>query len=153
MKLNLGCGDHPLEGYVNVDLHSDSADVKGDIRELTFEGVEEVVMSHVLEHMPWKETCDVLERVHSWMIDGGVLSVEVPDMQAVFERGVFDMDAQIATYGIQSAPGEIHMAGFTDVMLADAINQSGFTTQEVRRFVSQHPARRNFPCIEAVALA
>lgn len=151
VKLNLGCGEFTMPGYINVDIKP-PADAIGDFtKDFDFHDVEEVVMSHILEHIPWSRTLETLKLVHSWMRPGAQLTVEVPDMQTVFERGVFDVAAQIATYGIQSSEGEYHMAGFTDELLRSALEQCGFTVKETRRFTSEHPARPGFPCLEAVA--
>lgn len=153
MRLNLGSGDWPLEGYVNVDLYSDNADVNGDFTEMDFEYVEEIEMSHILEHIPWSKMTPTMERVHSWMVPGGAIRIEVPDMQFFIERGVYDLAAQIAFYGIQSAPGEYHMAGFTEATLRQLLAETGFTVRSTRRFFSDHKARPNFPCLEATATA
>jgi len=56
MKLNLGCGVNHLQGYVNVDVHpAAKPDVVHDLEHFPwpFEAgsVDEVVLSHVLEHL------------------------------------------------------------------------------------------------------
>ncbi|TXH51087.1 MAG: hypothetical protein E6Q97_19150, partial [Desulfurellales bacterium] len=66
MKLNLGSGDYPLEGYINLDAkHSDQLfplvpnRYPGDgIPQggLTSNSADEVRASHVLEHFPHGQT-------------------------------------------------------------------------------------------------
>jgi len=56
MKLNLGCGRSPMEGWVNVDsVALEGVDVVADLEEgkLPFEdeSVDEIHASHVLEHI------------------------------------------------------------------------------------------------------
>ena len=153
MKLNLGCGQFKMDGFVNVDLHADNADVKGDFTEMDFEDVEEVEMSHILEHLAWNRTNEVLNRVRSWMVPGAPIRIEVPDIQFFIERGILDLAAKIAIYGIQSAPGEYHLTGFTEFTLRAELEKAGFTVTSSRRFSSDHPARPNFPCIEMTAVA
>src|ERR1700674_2630743 len=54
IKLNLGCGDRQLPGYVHVDKFG-KPDVLRDLEIFPWpwrnDSVEEVVMSHVLEHL------------------------------------------------------------------------------------------------------
>src|SRR5271157_5306311 len=55
LKLNLGCGHIPLEGYVNVDRRElPGVDVVADVGDLPFEegGVQEISSAHLLEHFP-----------------------------------------------------------------------------------------------------
>jgi hypothetical protein len=151
-KLNLGCGEFTLPGYINVDIQP-PADVIGDFLQMEFSAVTDVVMSHILEHISWQETAAVLKKVHSWMVPGGTILVEVPDMDAVMARGTYDQFAEIAIYGIQSAIGEFHLAGFNLGKLTSFLTTAGFTVTSNRAFISDHPARPGFPCIEAIGEA
>lgn len=150
MRLNLGCGWVPLEGYVNVDAHC-PADVQGDIRELDFSDVEEVRMDHLLEHLPHAETVQVLKRVRSWMRLGAPIAVEVPDMAAIMEnpRGTWLTDI----YGTQSHQGEFHMSGFDVHSLSHALFAAGFSDVTARAFVSDNLQREGLPCVEAIGRA
>ncbi|PIX28535.1 MAG: hypothetical protein COZ64_02880 [Candidatus Brennerbacteria bacterium CG_4_8_14_3_um_filter_43_14] len=60
IKLHLGCGTIILDGYVNIDiLPAQGVDVISDVRKLVGYGdasVDEVYLSHVLEHFSWKDT-------------------------------------------------------------------------------------------------
>ena len=152
-RLNLGSGAYPKEGFTNVDIEDAHADVIGDFTKMEFAGVEEVEMSHVLEHISWQSTAAVLRLVRSWMVDGGSIRIEVPDMEAIMARGIFDIAAQIAIYGIQSAQGEFHLAGFTWNSLRAHMLDAGFSVVSGRSFASGHPERIGFPCLEVIGTA
>jgi hypothetical protein len=59
LKLDLGCGQNPREGFDGVDIHGDKA--KHRVNLFTFpwpfadESVEEIFASHLLEHVPARE--------------------------------------------------------------------------------------------------
>jgi predicted SAM-dependent methyltransferase len=151
-RLNLGSGRYPVDGWTNVDLVC-PADIQGDFRDLDFAGVREVQMKHMLEHISWRETDQVLRHIRSWMADGGRLIVEVPDMDAILKLGTEHPLWFKYVYGDQSHDGEYHRAGFTLVMLYDALHQSGWRNVSVHRFASTHSGREGMPCLLAEAWA
>lgn len=152
LRINVGSGMFPLDGFVNVDQY-EPADVRGDFTKLAFENVDEVVMSHVLEHIAWPRTIEVLRHVRGWLKPGGKLTVEVPDMEVILSLGTGNPWWVSWVYGESSHPGEEHRAGFNAALLVAVLIEAGFhvETTLLRRFLSEHPARRGFPCIEAVA--
>lgn len=152
MRLNLGSGGYPLPGYVNVDV-VEPADVVGDFTAMTFRDVGEVRMSHVLEHIGWRRTGETLARVRSWMNADARLTVEVPDMAVLFALGPSYPAWQQWLFGEQSHGGEVHLAGFTLASLREAVAVAGFTVETERTFLSEHPARPGYPCVEVVARA
>ena len=54
MRLNLGSGQHPQPGYINVDKFG-SPDVRADLEQFPWpwpdSSVREIVLTHVLEHL------------------------------------------------------------------------------------------------------
>jgi len=86
MKLNLGCGDRPLKGYINIDNRPGVGDVNEDVFTLPSfspQSVEEIAASHVLEHASYDRTHAVLQRWHELLVPGGILHVAVPDFDKV----------------------------------------------------------------------
>lgn len=153
-RINIGAGNYPLKGFTNYDAHTAGAGVhETDVFELTLRDVDEVNLSHVLEHISWRRTVELLARIHSWMADGGTLTVEVPDMELILPRGCEHPLWFKYIYGDQSHDGEYHKAGFTHQMLRADLVTAGWMVVMVRRFESEHPGREGMPCLEAVARA
>lgn len=81
LKLNLGAGNQPLEGYVNLDGK------EGDeIFPLRYSDVDEIRASHVLEHFGQEESVDVIFDWVSCLKPGGVLKIAVPDFDDLVRR-------------------------------------------------------------------
>lgn len=152
MKVNLGCGEFPQEGWTNVDLYP-PAEVIGDMRELHFEGVEEVNMDHSLEHISWHDVVALLGNIRSWMVPGGTLRIEVPDMAEIMRRGEGDALWMVYTYGAQSSEGEYHRSGYSVAVLTGLLAQTGWRVSESRCFLSEHKYRPGMPCLEVRASA
>ncbi len=152
MKLNLGCGWFPLPGYVNIDEHC-PADIQADFRALTFSGVDAINMSHLLEHLSWRETLSALTQLRGWLHSGGTLTVEVPDMEAILALGTEFHDWVRYVYGSQQNEGEYHRAGFTADSLTTLLESAGYQDVTARRFLSEFRTRPGMPCVEAVGHA
>jgi SAM-dependent methyltransferase len=83
IKLNLGCGSRLLPGYLNVDKFG-APDLRWDLETFPWpwrdDSVEEVVMSHVLEHLG--ATADVfigiMREIYRVCRDGAILRISVP---------------------------------------------------------------------------
>jgi len=151
--LNLGCGKFPMDGYVNVDMHEDDADITGDFMEMTFENVDGIVLSHVLEHFSFRDTVNVLTKLHDWLKPGGKLVVEVPNIDILLKLDTSNPGWQMGIYGAQVHDGEYHKTGFTLEDLIRYLAQCGFVIVTARTFLSENRERRGYPCIEVVALA
>ena len=92
IKLNLGCGDKILQGYINVDVASERAgkkpDVVSDIRKLTFDDnyADEILSVHVIEHFWRWEVYDTLKEWIRVLKPGGKLVIECPNLQSACEE-------------------------------------------------------------------
>jgi predicted SAM-dependent methyltransferase len=92
IKLNLGCGGRPMKGWINLDNYdyekNDSSrsgsiyDIKMDIRELDVDDttVDEILLSHVIEHFVRWETIKMLKHYFNKLKHGGKIIVEMPDL-------------------------------------------------------------------------
>jgi hypothetical protein len=150
VRVNLGCGGYPLDGYTNIDLFP-PADLIGNFMEMTFEDLEEVTMVHSLEHLPWVQTPAVLSRIKSWLAPGGSLTIEVPDMETIMGYGAGNSCWLQWVYGCQAHEGEYHKAGFTKNLLWGLLELQGYTVTSAETFLSDHPMRIGFPCLRVTA--
>ncbi len=83
MKLNLGCGDKPRPGYVNVDACG-TPDVVCDLSRFPWPwddaSAEEVLAEHFLEHVEDFEA--TMTEIHRVLGPGGILRFTVPHFRS-----------------------------------------------------------------------
>lgn len=98
IKLNLGCGDHCLEGYVNVDLYSAKADISDDITDLRHVyarfgagNADEIYSAHSLMCVPEGKMMDTLLAWKGLLREGGRLVVETTDLDRQIGEYVRDV--------------------------------------------------------------
>lgn len=152
LRLNLGCGAFPTDGFINVDVREIEGvvDVVADLGHLPFEqgSVAEILASHVLEHFPEEELARrLLPYWVSLLKPDGVLRAIVPDAEAMMRswaegRTTFD-DLRLVTFGGQEYDGDFHFTMFTVDSLADRMREAGLGEVEVVAI-----ARRNGLCYE-----
>jgi len=75
MKLNLGCGESKREGYINLDY----PEINLEKIPYPFDdnSVDEVLLSHVLEHL-WIKPTLVIEEIHRILKPDGILILKLP---------------------------------------------------------------------------
>lgn len=105
MKLNLGCGDKKLIGYVNVDINPDvNPDVLFDIANdglswVDDESVDEVRAYDFLEHIPLGRTIFVIEEIYRVLKVGGKFEHHTPSTDG---RGAFQDPTHLSFWNINS---------------------------------------------------
>ena len=144
--LEIGPGTHP------VDCRWDTMDMKGrptfihDVRILPLpvqSGKYDLVyMSHILEHVPWFQTIDLLEEVHRILKGNGTVEIWVPDFEKIVQAYIRQkpgdswfkfnpakdfmtwINGRLFTYG----PGEEnwHRATFDESYLREHLKKAGF---------------------------
>ena len=133
IKLDIGCGINPAEGYTGVDYY-----VKGEgiinapMWELPFntDTVEEIRSSHALEHCPKRMIPVTLAEWKRVLAPGGRLLLFVPDLEWCVKEWLKrkSNDWYLDTiFGNQDHPGEFHMTGFTDDIGYGYLEDAGFT--------------------------
>lgn len=135
MKINLGSGGKPQDGYVNVDSESRTGvDVVADagcyLAGLHDSSVEEVLSVHMIEHLTPAQWHDLIRQIERVLVRGGRVIIECPDMKRVCECFASDTLGLRATwwhhciYG-DPANGGAHRQAFWMQRLRDDIEATG----------------------------
>jgi predicted SAM-dependent methyltransferase len=88
LRLHLGSGGHPLEGWVNVDVVGMGPDLRWDLtRRLPFPdgSAQAVFLEHVCEHFPLAAVLELLAESRRLLAPGGIVRVGVPDFGRYLE--------------------------------------------------------------------
>jgi predicted SAM-dependent methyltransferase len=150
IKLNLGCGHIPLEGYINVDQRIlPGVDIVSDAGDLPFEkeSVQEIRSAHLLEHFPEEKLRRLLPYWRMLLAPKGSFCAIVPDGEAMIlemARGTYPFEEfREVLFGAQEYNGDFHFNLLTPESLTRLLNEAGFTKIKV-------PAhgRRNGSCFE-----
>jgi len=119
LKLNLGCGDRLLDGYINVDKFG-NPDIKCDLEVFPWPWndscAEEVILSHVLEHLG--STADIylniIKELYRVCKPDAIVKIDVPHprhddfitdpthCRVVTPRSLLHFDQQMNQYWIQN---------------------------------------------------
>lgn len=151
LRVNLGCGHVPLEGYVNVDARDlPGIDVVADVAALPFDpgSIAAIHAAHLLEHFPQEALRRrLLPYWKSLLAPGGSLCAIVPDGAAMIAEaatGAYPFeDFREVLFGAQDYAQDFHYNLFTPDSLHALLADAGFRQIEV-----VDRARRNGRCFE-----
>lgn len=82
LLVNVGCGYHPIPGWVNIDLALGYADVVWDIRHpLPFkdQSCSAIFCEHVIEHLNQHDGKQLFNQFFRMLQPGGVVRISTPD--------------------------------------------------------------------------
>lgn len=136
MKLYLGSRDYSPEGFLTVDIDPrHGADIVADVADLCRlrdESVDEIMASHILEHLPWPVAFKALMEWARVLRRGGRLSIAVPDLK-VLAKMICDARNPWWAMGIVYGVGrlenalEAHQYGYTFEMVQEMLETLGFS--------------------------
>lgn len=81
MKLNLGCGNKGIQGFIGVDkIKTDAADIVHDLNVFPYpfssSSAEEIVIDNVLEHL--EDVIAVMEEIYRLSMPGAIIKINAP---------------------------------------------------------------------------
>jgi predicted SAM-dependent methyltransferase len=116
LRVNVGAGDYPLSGWLNIDNARESAaDMRMTVPPLPFcdAEVDEIYAGHFLEHLDYDTGQEFLRECYRVLRPGGTLGIVVPDTREIMRRYLGNM----GDYG-QHADGRIFRVNDLDDVCA-----------------------------------
>jgi SAM-dependent methyltransferase len=155
-RLNLGCGQMNLDGFINIDSYPGAGvDVVCDIRDLKYDPdtVDEVVMFHAIEHFSLDDAAMIIRNIFTILKPGGHLIIEAPDVfKAVKNSPTGDFEAIKGIFGDitelrKGKDGYSHKWGWTGSLMQQELASAGFNVSEVQDGISHSHQWRDFRVI------
>lgn len=89
MKINLGCGPHSMDGWLNLDLEAHPGVIKCDLSlgKLPYldDSVDYAFSEHFIEHITRPQFVNLLKDVRRVLKPGGVFRISTPNLSAIVE--------------------------------------------------------------------
>jgi predicted SAM-dependent methyltransferase len=134
VRLNLGCGHVPLQGFVNVDMRGlPGVDIIAPVGDIPIKrgSVAEIFSSHLLEHFPQEELRrNLLPYWGSLLVSGGIFRAVVPDGETMLAKAADGSyafhDFREVLFGSQDYTGDFHYNMFTPESLSELLSEAGF---------------------------
>jgi predicted SAM-dependent methyltransferase len=157
-RLNVGCGDHPLEGWTNLDAGPEfcahGADIYATVPPLPFddESLDEIFAGHFLEHLKPEDAITFLTECRRVLVTGGTLGIVVPDTREImrrwiagaideveFPRGTFwkiaDLDHVCSLFLYSTVQNSHHLWSYDKETLKRRFEATGFQViKEINRY-------------------
>ncbi len=143
LALNIGTGGRDLAGWVNLD-ETKPGDVLARVPPIPFrdECFDEILMSHVVEHMPLDAGRAVMKECHRILKPGGVMTVIVPDAKIIslaYLAGQVDNETLNDLYVYSYCQESQHRWFYDRRTLNQIVTDAGFVgLRRLNRFTDDH---------------
>lgn len=134
-KINIGCGNNKIEGYINIDAHAENCpDLVLDIREgLPYpdNAVQEILFFHTIEHIEEKFHRAILSDFFRVLVPHGLILISYPEFVTCANNYISNYQGmrnfwKDTIYGLQRYPGDYHISLMNSDVLAELLQEVGF---------------------------
>lgn len=133
LKLNLGCGDKKIPGFINIDIRLEVCpDAVMDVFILSAirdNSIDLIYACHILEHARRGLEIEILRSWYRLLKPGGMLRIAVPDFDAINKHYCEYGDLNILLgllYGRQDHDYNVHFRCWDEQTLTSALLDIGF---------------------------
>jgi len=134
IRVNLGCGELPVSGYLNVDARAlPGVDIVADVLKLPFAkgSLSEIMSAHLVEHFRERQVRDqILPYWKSLLKQDGMIRIICPDwadMLARLREGRMSyQDFRLVTFGGQDYEGDDHFNMYTTESMIQLLQEERF---------------------------
>ena len=141
IKLNLGCGNHLKDGFINVDIRP-TGDVVADVRNLPFkkDSVDGIVAVDVFEHIPFAESQSLLDHWCDILKPNGEIYIQTPCLDRIIQyyqetghKTIEGMEITIAClFGDQNYKENTHYTTTIPPLMDHYMKKAGFINIQYR---------------------
>lgn len=148
LKLNLGCGNVYLNGWVNIDLDSEKADLKHDLtKPLPYEDntVDFIYSEHFIEHITVKQGVVLLKECRRVLKPGGVARVATVDLDYIIRKYIVSWKRQdwIKTFGYEWLETRAEMM---NLVFREWGHQYLYNKEELKRRLEESGFKKIYRC-------
>ena len=145
IRLNLGCGEYHLQGFINIDRFANvNPDLLADVLYLPYQPgtIDEIYAGHLLEHLTFEEGQNALKYWYGLLKSGGVIGITVPDFDVLAKKHLADSTAasmrEFNDMWIYSyVQDSLHRYCYNESLLIEIMKAAGFINLE--RLPVDHP--------------
>jgi predicted SAM-dependent methyltransferase len=139
IRLNIGSGNNPIDGNINIDLYVENADVKAKATSLPYEEnyVDFIQSHHLIEHLEKTEAFNALTEWHRVLKPNSYVFLSCPDLIACTQAYLTSADTEEVwaammkvIYGDEDQ-GMSHRYGYCKQSMKRLLEKAGFREIEV----------------------